>query len=117
MKPTYEQLFSQNQTLIQQVETLTVQLQEALAEIKLLRAEVKDLKDKLNTNSSNSSKPPSQDPYRSTKKKKPTGRKQGGQPGHTGYKRSLYPVAEVQIVHDLRPQKCPNCQSHDLKDK
>jgi len=107
MQPTYEQLLLQNQTL-------TVQLQEALAEIQLLRAEVKDLKDKLNTNSSNSSKPPSQDPYRSIKKKKSTGRKQGGQPGHTGHKRSLYPLEQVQIVHDLRPQKCPNCQSHDF---
>ena len=57
MQLTYEELFAQNQALIRQ-------LNEALLEIRELRAEVQDLKDKLNTNSFNSSKPPSQDPFR-----------------------------------------------------
>jgi hypothetical protein len=55
MQPTYEELFAQNQILIRQ-------LKEAQLEIQLLKAEIKDLKDKLNTNSSSSSKSPSQDP-------------------------------------------------------
>ena len=73
MKPTYEELFQQ--------------LKEALAEIQLLKAEIKELKDKLNTNSSNSSQPPSQDPFRPRKKKKATGRCQGAQKGHRGHPR------------------------------
>lgn len=104
MKPTYEELFSQNQLLIQQ-------LQEALAEIQLLKAEIKELKDKLNTNSSNSSQPPSQDPFRLRKKKKATGRRQGAQNGHQGYSRRLIPIEQVQILHDLKPSVCTNCQS------
>jgi transposase len=110
MQPTYEELFAQNQALIQQ-------LHEALAEIQILRAQVKDLEEKLNTNSSNSSTPPSQDPFRSPKRKKRTGRKQGAQSGHAGHRRSLYPLEQVQKVHDLKPVACSNCQSHAFDQK
>ena len=81
MQPTYEELFLQNQALMQQVQILTQQLKEAFAEIKTLKAKVKELEEKLNTNSSNSSKAPSQDPFRLRKPKKPTGRRQGVQKG------------------------------------
>lgn len=108
MQPTYEELFAQNQILIQQ-------LKEALAEIKELKAEIQDLKDKLNTNSSNSSRPPSQDPFRYPRKKKATGRKQGAQNGHRGHSRRLIPIEEVQIKHDLRPTICTNCQSDSFE--
>ncbi len=64
MQPTYGELFLQNQALMQQVQILTQQLKEAFAEIKTLKAKVKELEEKLNTNSSNSSKAPSQDPFR-----------------------------------------------------
>lgn len=104
MQPTYEELFAQNQILSQQ-------LKEALALVEALRAKIRDLEEKLNTSSTNSSKPPSQDPFRATRKKKRTGRKQGGQPGHSGYRRTLYPLDQVQKVHDLRPIECSNCRS------
>ena len=39
---------------------------------------------RLGLNSKNSSKPPSQDPYRSKKPKKGKGKKRGGQTGHAG---------------------------------
>jgi transposase len=114
MHPAYEQLFlqkralvQQNQALAQENRTLKLQLQEALTEIR-------DLKDKLNTDSSNSSKPPSQDPFRKKRPKQPTGRKRGAQKGHPGYPRSLIPIEQVQAVHDLRPDICPNCQSSNF---
>ncbi len=107
MKPTYEELFALNQNLIQQ-------LKEALLEIQLLKAEIKDLKDKLNTNSSNSSKPPSQDPFRARKMKKTNGRNQGAQKGHQGHSRHLVPIEQVQTQHDLKPDVCPHCQSSSL---
>jgi len=107
MQPTYEELFAQNQGLIKQ-------LNEALLEIHQLKAEVKDLKDKLNTNSSNSSKPPSQDPFRARKINKTNGRKQGAQKGHRGHSRHLVPIEQVQTLHDLRPHVCPHCQSNSF---
>lgn len=110
MKPTYEELFVQNQILSQQ-------LKEAMAEIQTLRTEIKELKEKLNTNSSNSSKPPSQDPFRASRKKKPTGRSQGAQKGHKGHSRQLIPIEQVQTLHDLKPDVCPNCQSNSFDPK
>ena len=60
---------------------------ELLKRFETLEAEVKQLREQLNTNSKNSSKPPSQDTFRS-RSSKPLGRKQGGQPGHPGHKKS-----------------------------
>ena len=106
MQPTYEKLFEQNQSLLKQ-------LNEALLEINQLKAEVRDLKDKLNTNSSNSSKSPSQDPFRDRKKSdKGSGRKQGAQKGHPRHSRDLIPTEQVQTLHDLKPDVCPDCQSN-----
>jgi transposase len=53
---------------------------ELLKEVEALRAEIKSLREQLNTNSKNSSKPPSQDPFRPKRDSTPSGRKQGGQP-------------------------------------
>jgi transposase len=125
MKPTYEELFAQNQILtqllkealleIQQLkeenQLLRTENQQLREEIKLLKEEVKDLRDKINTNSSNSSKPPSQDPFRDRKKNKKSGRNQGAQKGHRGHSRQLIPIEQVQILHDLKPNICPDCQS------
>ncbi len=58
MRPNYDELLS-----------IITQLQ---AQIEALQTEIKELKEKLNTNSSNSSKPPSQDPYRVPVQKKKT---------------------------------------------
>ena len=105
MQLTNEELLLQNQILSQQ-------LKEALAEIQALKAEINELKEKLNTNSSNSSKPPSQDPFRAPRKKKPAERSQGAQKGHQGHSRPLIPIDQVQTQHDLKPDVCPNCQSN-----
>lgn len=81
---------------------------------KELEKKVKELEDKLNTNSSNSSKPPSQDPFRTSKKKTPTGKPKGGQKGHKGHQRSLIPIEEVNQVLDLKPSSCPGCQGNQF---
>jgi regulator of replication initiation timing len=87
---------------------------ELKAENGKLKTEIKELNEKLNTNSTNSSTPPSQDPFRKTKKKKKTGCKQGAQSGHNGHRRDLYPLEQVQEMHDLRPTFCPNCESKEF---
>ncbi len=102
MQPTYEELFQQ--------------LKEALLKIQQLEIEVSALKEKLNTNSSNSSKAPSQDPNRKTRKKKPTGKKQGGQPGHRRHTRPLAPIEEVTEVFDIKPEACTNCGENAFDD-
>ena len=55
---------------------------------------------KFGANSSNSSVPPSLDPHRPGKKKTPTGRKVGGQPGHRGT--TLKQVSEPDEVVEVK---------------
>lgn len=130
MQLTYEELFAQNQILSQQLREALSDLQilkahhQALDEIQALKAdndslkeEIRALKEKLNTNSSNSSQPPSQDPFRKRRPKKSTGRKQGGQPGHSGHRRTMYPADQVQLVLNLKPTECPNCKSKTFSEE
>jgi transposase len=74
---------------------------------------VLNLKEQLDKNSSNSNKPPSSDSpaaraERSGKKNK-SGKKRGGQPGHSGSTRELVPVELVNHFEDLFPPQCENC--------
>ncbi len=114
-------------------------LKEANATIKKLWpicAKVNDLEDivenqkeKLSTNSKNSSLPPSKDKPSSkkNKKKKSPTRKQGAQPGHKANKRELLPSTEVDHIETIYPEKKCSCggavhltdqirrhQTHDL---
>jgi transposase len=75
-----------------------------------LEKRVADLEDRLNANSSNSSKAPSSDPFVARyPPKKPTGRKPGGQKGHQGHHRTLVPVGQVDEVVEHRPVVCEHC--------
>ena len=70
------------------------------------------LKEQLERNSSNSSKPPSSDSpdQRAERRGKgPTGGKRGGQPGHSGSKRALVPPEQVSEFKNLFPPECENC--------
>jgi transposase len=87
---------------------------ELLKEVEALRAEVKSLREQLATNSNNSSKPPSQDPYRQKRNSIPSGRKQGGQPGHPGHSRAFVPPDQVTQMIDLFPLSCPRCYGTKL---
>ncbi len=62
-------------------------------------------------NSENSHSPPASDApnFEKKKPKKPTGKKRGGQPGHAGHSRPLYPVEECDSVTDHYPQTCAGC--------
>lgn len=75
-----------------------------------LIAENRELRARLDMNSSNSSKPPSSDgPGVSRGEKPKTGRSRGGQPGHKGNKRSLLPPDKVNKFVDSRPSNCGRC--------
>ena len=62
-----------------------------------LEAEVREVTARLNQNSQNSSKPPSSDGPHVKRKppQPPSGRKPGGQPGHTPHQRALVPIEQV----------------------
>ena len=87
-----------------------VQVQARVAQ---LEAEVQHLRGRLNTNSSNSSLPPSANPPSAPKPtaKPPTGRKPGGQPGHTGSRRARLPADRVTHVIPHVPIHCEHCQA------
>jgi transposase len=77
-----------------------------------LQATVEELAQRLGSNSRNSSQPPSADPPQTTirPRRKPSGRRPGGQPGHEGQSRALVPVEEVDVVIPVKPIQCPRCQ-------
>jgi len=76
-----------------------------------MRAEIADLKARLGRNSSNSSRPPSSDsPYKKLKRSvTPSGKKQGGQPGHPGSQRALLDQSAVDETVPHFPSTCGGC--------
>lgn len=96
------------QNLINALWALCAEIPKMKQQIEEQRKEIEDLKEKLNTNSNNSSKPPSSDNFKSDKKKKVKGkRNRGGQPGHPGATRDLLPESEVHhIEQHLPPAHC-----------
>ncbi len=72
--------------------------------------EIELLKQKIASDSTNSSKPPSSDgPEVKKKNKAPSNRKPGGQKGHKGKNRSLLSTDEMDHVYDLYPPACESC--------
>lgn len=83
------------------------------ARIEALMRQVAALTEKLGRNSGNSSQPPSSDPPGRAKeqhsKRKPSGKKRGGQRGHRGHQRELIAAAQVDTFVELFPAECENC--------
>jgi transposase len=74
---------------------------------KKLSHENKELKERLKTNSSNSSLSPSKDLKRKKKNKKPSNKKSGGQKGHQGHFRELVDSNQVDsVVRCQLPDLC-----------
>lgn len=68
------------------------------------------LLEKVNQTSKNSSSPPSADPPGfGQKAPKKSGKKRGGQPGHEGKSRNLYPVEKCTSVIEHHPLRCSSC--------
>jgi len=86
-------------------------LGEKVTQIDDLQAELIELRERVNQNSRNSSKPPSSDPphQKPSPPNAPSGRKQGAQPGHHGAGRKFKPAEEVDTVIELRPTSCRAC--------
>jgi len=76
-----------------------------------LEARVAELEQRLNRSSRNSSLPPSRDPPSAPPRpgKPGSGRRAGGQPGHEGRNRSLFPLERVDEVVEHWPERCHAC--------
>jgi transposase len=113
--------------LLRRIEELERALAQRDAEIVRLNgiiqtqaSKIAKLEAQLNTNSSNSSKPPSTDPP--WKKKKKPGKhgdknKKGAQEGHVGVTRELVPVEKVDNVIQCKPEHICGCGSQVLIDE
>jgi transposase len=98
-----------------EVEALKIKLSKSNIRIKELEIENKQLKAKLakyevKRDSSNSSIPPSQDPFRkkNTSLRKSSGKKSGGQKGHKGH--HLKMVEHPDQVVDVKVDLCSSCR-------
>jgi transposase len=76
-----------------------------------LKEQLAQLQEQLRGNSQNSSRPPSSDGPAKPKRprRKPSGKKRGGQPGHEGRHRELLPPDECDAIHDHKPDRCEHC--------
>ncbi|MEO1400393.1 MAG: DUF6444 domain-containing protein [Cyanobacteria bacterium J06635_1] len=98
-------------SLVSSVEALEKQFKELQAENAQLRAEHELLKEKLQRNSQNSSQPPSEDKTKGFKAQQKAGsrRQRGGQPGHPGKGRKLYPPEACERIENYYPSQCHHC--------
>src|SRR3954447_5895376 len=86
-----------------------------LALVRSLEQRIATLEERVNKNSTNSSKPPSSDPP-SVKRRPPdppSGKSRGGQPGHPRKVRELVPPDQLRQVIDCKPPGCRKC-GHEL---
>lgn len=97
------------------IEALLEIIEAQAGQIKLLEARIKELEQRLNKNSSNSSKPPSSDglskPSRTSSLRENGKNKSGGQPGHKGETLKQTEAPDIIKKHVLTT--CPDCQ-HSL---
>jgi len=97
-------------------QTVPPEAQAALrAQFAALERRIADLQERVNRNSTNSSRPPSSDPA-SVKRRPPaapSGKKRGGQPGHRHHPRALVPPEQLRRVIECKPQECRRC-GHEL---
>jgi transposase len=95
-------------------DTLSPEAQAAVSVlVQSLERRIADLEERLNKNSTNSSRPPSSD-LPSTKRRPPaptSGKKRGGQPGHRRKARPLVPCEQLRQIIDCKPPECRWCHT------
>ena len=101
--------------LVQQQEILALRQEndELRGQLAALATELASLRERIGRSSRNSSKPPSSDGpgFKPPARRKGSGRKRGGQPGHPGSGPELLPIERVDEVMDHHPDACRRCGS------
>ena len=99
--------------LVQQQEILALRQEndELRGQLAALATELASLRERIGRSSRNSSKPPSSDGpgFKLPARRKGSGRKRGGQPGHPGSGPELLPIERVDEVMDHHPDACRRC--------
>jgi len=87
------------------------EIEELRSQLTALATELASLRERIGRSSRNSSKPPSSDGpgFKPPERRKGSGRKRGGQPGHPGSGPELLPSERVDEVVDHHPQACRRC--------
>lgn len=111
-----------NKQLLQQVNSLTATVVSLNATIDAqtqlivqLNQTIQELKEQLNKNSKNSSKPPSSDGFKKPAPKslrKPSGKKVGGQNGHQGTQLTVVTAPDEIVKH--MPTACEGCKHYQM---
>jgi transposase len=92
--------------LVQQQE-----IEQLRRQLTALATELASLRERIGRSSRNSSKPPSSDGpgFKPPERRKGSGRKRGGQPGHPGSGPELLPIERVDEVVEHHPDACRRC--------
>ncbi len=110
-----EQLLQQINSLMDTVESLNQTLDDQTKLIAKLNQTIQELKEQINKNSKNSSKPPSSDGLKKPMPKslrKPSGRKAGGQNGHAGTHLAVIAQPDETVPH--MPSACEGCPHYEM---
>ena len=104
-----------NESLLQQIESLNATISAQTQLIAQLNQTIQELKEQLNKNSRNSSKPPSSDGFKKPAPKslrKPSGKKAGAQNGHQGAHLAVTAEPDETIKH--MPSACGGCPHYEM---
>ena len=97
----------------QEIQALRQENDELRGQLTALATELASLPERIGRSSRNSSKPPSSDGpgFKPPARRKGSGRKRGGQPGHPGTGPELLPIERVDEMIDHHPDACRRCGS------
>ena len=110
-----KQLLQQVNFLTSTVDSLNATINTQTQLIVQLNQTIQELKEQLNKNSKNSSKPPSSDGYKKPAPKslrKPSGKKVGGQDGHQGTHLAVITAPDEIVTH--MPSACKGCRHYQM---
>jgi hypothetical protein len=105
------EVLDQLQRQQQEIQGLRLENEQLRAQLTALATELAQQRERIGRSSRNSSKPPSSDGpgFKPPERRKGSGRKRGGQPGHPGSGPELLPIERVDEVVEHHPAACRRC--------